>query len=313
MTGSTTPKGSIIGSQAYGNPIAQTGLAVGDVNGDGINDIIIGQYLYGATGNGRIYIVAGQATWPYGPANLIDVSLLTGIPNATPACSASSQVCGTVITGDDGYGPPGGGLSVGSGVFGDTAPYIMSQNTGVTAAYTDNYLIKGGGAAFTSASYDMTTLITNGTAWDFNSNSNSNVALGLSNYNAAGTAGMIGNINSKSGSPGLIFGAPGNGAVPTAFGSVYVLFGGNGLMTGGDVYASPPNGTTGVRIDCPYADNNTCGESFDEVDMNGDGIPDLVIGVGNGSVTGSNNEGYVYVIYGKSSGWSSTYSLSNIY
>ena len=74
---------------------------------------------------------------------------------------------------------------------------------------------------------------------------------------------------------------------------------------------------------CPYANtdtgwggtssNNTCGWAVDEADMNGDGINDIIIGVPGGSVTGSNQEGYVYVLYGKSSGWSSTYSLSTIY
>jgi len=49
------------------------------------------------------------------------------------------------------------------------------------------------------------------------------------------------------------------------------------------------------------------------MDLNGDGINDVVIGVRQGSVTGSNQEGYVYVYFGKSSGWNSPYELSTIY
>jgi hypothetical protein len=70
-----------------------------------------------------------------------------------------------------------------------------------------------------------------------------------------GSAGPpIADVN-KDGTADLILPAHGYDVdvVPSPNGSVYVLFGGAGLMAGGDSYASPPNGTTGLHIDCPYA------------------------------------------------------------
>ena len=63
----------------------------------------------------------------------------------------------------------------------------------------------------------------------------------------------------------------------------------------------------------------TCGYGLGVGDINGDGHPDISIGVSGGNAgdysghSGSGAEGYVYVLYGKSSAWSSTYSLGTIY
>ena len=98
LTSATTPKGSIINGASSSYPLSSgwTNLTAGDVNGDGINDVIIGAWQYSSGGHsGRIYIVAGQATWP----NSISVGSLTGIPNSSPACSSGSTTCGTVING----------------------------------------------------------------------------------------------------------------------------------------------------------------------------------------------------------------------
>jgi hypothetical protein len=51
----------------------------------------------------------------------------------------------------------------------------------------------------------------------------------------------------------------------------------------------------------------------DGVDLNGDGTKDIVIGGMLGDVTNGNGEGWAYVVYGKSSGWTTPYSLSTIY
>jgi prepilin-type N-terminal cleavage/methylation domain-containing protein len=317
LTSATTPKGSHILGESSIYQITRNGsLAVGDVNGDGINDVIMGTYMYNSGGHlGRLYIVAGQATWP----NSIAVSGLAGIPNASPACSAASTTCGTVINGN-GNGQLGGELFV-ADVYHTGFNAIVSDNLNDNNNQ-DNYVIKSSGAAsWTAASYNLATLITGGSAYDFNSNSDQNVQLGGACYECGGGA-WGGDVNND-GITDLLFSAPTSDGNPSAYGSVYVLFGGAGLMAGGDVYANPPNGTNGLRIDCPYSNpdytggnapgSQTCGWNLEVADLNGDGINDIIIAVPGGSVTGSNGEGYVYVLYGKSTGWTATYNLGTIY
>jgi hypothetical protein len=76
-----------------------------------------------------------------------------------------------------------------------------------------------------------------------------------------------------------------------------------------------------MQMNCSHADRGNswpgCGGSNNQgprsatADVHG--IDDLIIGVPGGSVTGSNGVAYVYVLYGKSSGWTSAYALSNLY
>jgi hypothetical protein len=98
----------------------------------------------------------------------------------------------------------------------------------------------------------------------------------------------------------------------TTNGSAYVIFGGPSLGQR-DISTTPLTGSDGFRVDCPYSDSGLCGEAVAGVDMNGDGNADLVVTVPYGNVTGSNAEGYVYVLFGKPSGWTATYSLGTIY
>jgi len=313
LSNSTTPTGTTIASPSSTYQLG-IDIAAGDVNGDGLNDLVIA-----TANNAAAFIVAGQTTWP----SVITTSSFTGIPAYpanNPVCSSSSTTCGTYIKG---IGNCLDGLAVGD-FTGDGIADIVLEN-GNCSYSTDNYLVPGGNSAFTAASYTMGPgsgdMLNVGTAWDYNSDSNNSAALGGSGYES-GVGNMIGNVHVKSSTTGdLLFSSPtdgANGGVST-YGSVYVLFGGSVLTHSSsfDVYANPPLPTasppTGFRIDCPYETNNTCGYALDVADMNGDSINDIIIGVPGGNVTGSNEEGYVYVLFGKTSGWTTPYSLSNIY
>jgi hypothetical protein len=93
-------------------------------------------------------------------------------------------------------------------------------------------------------------------------------------------------------------------------GSVWVLFG--PITATRNLSTNPPDGTDGTKITCPYSNNYTCGRGVDIFDITGDGKNDIVVGVENGSVTGTNKEGYAYVVYGRSI-WQHLYDLSRIY
>src|SRR5262249_39777715 len=74
---------------------------------------------------------------------------------------------------------------------------------------------------------------------------------------------------------------------------------------------TPLTGSDGTRFDCSAPNNYTCANAA-VGDLNNDGTGDVIMGVNGGNVTGSNQEGYVYAYYGKSSGWPATYALSSM-
>jgi hypothetical protein len=70
-----------------------------------------------------------------------------------------------------------------------------------------------------------------------------------------------------------------------------------------------------VIDDKPTRRGSMGGEALTRAVSAGDGVTDLAIGVTGGNVTSSNQEGYVFVLYGsKTSGhFSNPYNLSTIY
>jgi|GEM_PF-1560577 len=310
LTSGTTPKGAIIsGSTAnwgFGNNVA-----AGDVNGDGINDIIISASSYSGSGRyGRIYVIAGQsaAHWP----STIAASALAGIP-ANGACASPYNTCGSAINGSTCGSTFGGQLAVGD-VTGDGYADILIASDNKSSC-DDAYVVKGAAPATAwNTSYDLAGPA--GAALDIHDSAEGGgfAAAAIGDVNQDGTSdAMFGYLNPQTG----------GGGVGNANGSVYMLFGGASLA-GGDWFNTPPTGANGVRIDCSYSNpdgdtdfnglaETSCGAYLDAVDMDGDGTTDLVISVRYGSVTGSNQEGYVYVLYGKSSGWTTPYALSTIY
>lgn len=298
LSNSSTPAGAIIngssGTYSFGNA-----LAVADINKDGYADIIIGDNKYYDTSwNGRVLVVAGQpaANWP---STITDTSL-AGIPAGGGGnCPSPYNTCGFVIH-NDVANNRFMGYSVATGdVTGDNIADIAvgsTDNNGAGGGYA--WVVKGNSTstAWTSASYEMSTLISGGNAMSFTDGGH-----------------LGGNVNIGGGN--LFISTNYYGGPP--YGSVYVLYGGSSLASR-NLSASPLVGTDGFRIDCPYQDNfngnapNMCLPG-PMVDINDDGVNDFVILVPGGSVTSSNLEGYVYVLYGNNTGWTTPYSLSTIY
>lgn len=306
LSHSTTPQGSAITTNAAsGIPQA---ITVGDVNNDGYPDIVFADNLWPRSA----YIVFGQssATWPAAATDTIPISGLNG---AAGACTGAT--CGSKLTFDT-----NGGVD-------PVLPYVVADVTGHgdgtkdiifsnmnSNNISDTYIVKGHANPW-NASDNNSTLVAGGSSLHFSAPG------GAGGFGIRAAAGDANNDGKKD----VLFpywsSYTSGGSIGNANGSVYFLFGGNSLV-GKDWVDNPPDGTNGVRIDCPYSnpDGNSnggytetsCGYAVDVVDMNNDGTPDIVIGVLDGSVTGSNKEGYVYVLYGKSS-WTSPYSLSNIY
>jgi glycosylphosphatidylinositol phospholipase D len=94
-------------------------------------------------------------------------------------------------------------------------------------------------------------------------------------------------------------------------GITYVVFGQKGgLPSPLDVTAL--NGSNGFRVDGTLR-NEFLGRSLSEAgDINSDGVDDFIIGTSSGAVGGPNTAGAAYVIFGKTTGFASTLSLSEL-
>jgi hypothetical protein len=294
-------KGSrIMGDGAAWNSFAQ-GLTTGDINGDGLQDIIIGDPATGRTGHvGRLVIVAGQTgTWP----STINVSGLSGLAASSPgpACAAASATCGSIIynnMGDDSwyFAWPAIGDITGDGID-DIVISPFSQ--GVPKLN----IILGSKAAW-NASYNLSAK-TSVQLQNSSEYCDSSCFVSSQGYFYFGGVVAIADVN-RDGKPDLLVADSHQGSN----GAVWALFG--PITAARNLGTNPPNGADGMQITCPYANNFTCGRGVNAFDLTGDGKNDIIVGVENGSVTGTNKEGYAYVVYGHSI-WQNVYDLSRIY
>jgi len=99
----------------------------------------------------------------------------------------------------------------------------------------------------------------------------------------------------------IVIGAPGAGDTPGA-GETYVVFGKSSAWSS-SMSLGALNGTNGFVL-TGEATNDNSGWSVGAGDVNNDGIDDIVIGA-----DGDAQGGKAYVVFGKSSGWSSPMSL----
>ncbi len=252
----------------------ESGYAVsgaGDVNGDGIDDLIIGASEASPHGNlraGASYVVFGAQTFA-GSLNLADLDGSNGF----------------VINGIDTYDRLGSAVSGAGDINGDgmedliIGAYIASTKAG------ESYVVFG---AQTFA--DSLNLA------DLNGN-NGFVIHGIDANNESGrSVSGVGDINGD-GLGDLIIGAPRASANGTTWaGASYVVF---GAQTFADsLNLADINGSNGFVINgIDYRDFS--GRSVSGAgDINGDGMDDLIIGAYGASPHGNTRAGESYVVFG---------------
>jgi DNA-binding beta-propeller fold protein YncE len=297
----TSPKASIITSPTNTGDFGQM-LAVGDVDNSGIKDVIIGDPGYTAGGvHGRLYVVFGQSTWP---STIAAGSLTT---NASPYGIIINDSTSEGFIGGNYSGAIAAGDVTGDGI----ADILVGSSDGTPRGNGKAWVIKGmsnaAWQAYGTGPFTLSTMITGGKALKFTNDCQLGSGVAIADINHDGVGDLImGDVAWT-----------GTCSQTGTNGSVFVVFGGASLATR-NLSSSPLTGTDGFRIDCSYVNNlggsvNSCGQYNAAGDINGDGTQDVIVGVGDGSVTGSNQEGYVYTLFGKSSGWPAKYPLSTIY
>ena len=281
LSGLDGSDGFVLNGVDSGDSAGSSVSSAGDVNDDGVADLLIGAFGADPNGNGsagKSYVVFGGTG--LGALGSVELSDLDGSD-------------GFVLNGVDSSDFSGNSVSSAGDVNGDgvadllIGAYVADPNGNIDAG--ESYVVFGGPGIGTGGSVELSGL----------DGSNGFVLNGVDSGDfAGGSLSGAGDVNGD-GVADLLIGA--DRASPngnSSAGESYVVFGGSGVGTGGSVELSDLDGNDGFVINGIDVDDFS-GESVSSAgDVNGDGIADLVIGASGADPNGNNNAGASYVVFG---------------
>ena len=248
-------------SENLGGSVANAG----DVNGDGVDDLLIG-----AINASVVYVVYGQ---PHARRNVLDAGTLTGAQGYLIKGPPQSETGYAVASAGDVNGDGVPDALIGSSS--NTAWVVFGQRTPNPATIT----LADIGTPGNTQGY----AITRGPEDDFV---------------GSGTAGL-GDVNGDGIPDALIGGMSSNHNGRSLSGTAWVVFGQRGSVAAVDLGAL--SAAQGYRIDGASAQDALGSAVAAAGDVNGDGIPDLLLAAGDRTFQGRSDSGSAYVLYGRRS------------
>ncbi len=243
--------------------------SAGDVNGDGLNDLIIG-----ASGTGVSYVVFGNAS---GFASNIDLSSLDG--------TNGFEISGAATGSPTDFGAFRISVASAGDVNGDGLADLIIGAPGANGNYSGaSYVVFGKAGGFAS-NIDLSSL--NGTNGFKISGTTANDQSGWSVASA-------GDVNGD-GFDDVIVGAAYADPHAASSGASYVVFGKAGGFAS-NIDLSSLNGTNGFKISGAVTLDKSGFSVAAAGDLNGDGFADLIVGAPHPT---SNRSGASYVIFGQ--------------
>ncbi len=266
---------SFIGENVY-DYAGWSVASAGDVNGDGINDIIIGADSNdeGGSGAGQTYLIFGKPS---------------GWTMDTAISAASASFIGENAGDNSGRSVASAGDVNGDGLD-DLLIGAMYYDDGSNSSAGKTYLLLGKTTGWASD----TNLLTADASF-----------IGEAGGDCSGVwVAPAGDVNND-GLDDFLIGAYLNDTNGTNAGKVYLIF---GKETG---WTSNVNLSAADASFVGQAAGDGAGKAVSSAgDVNGDGFSDIIIGAtGNDEYAG--NAGQTYLILGKESGWATNVSLSN--
>ena len=272
-----------------------TGWAVagaGDVNGDGVDDVVIGA-PYGSSDDGRAFVVFGRATGF--PA---EIALATLLPE-----NGGDGSTGFVLNGFRHLGNVGISVAAADDVNGDGLDDLVIGNSSPNLVPGESYVVFGRSTGF-PALFELSSLITSPHSEGF-------VLTGTDVSDRTGAAVSAAGDVDADGLADLIIGAPNAGQ--EFHGESYVVF---GRATGYPPIFPlqrlfPPfgNGSEGFVLKGVVANGKGGSVSANAGDINGDGIGDVVVTDVDAHPGGDDHAGATYVVFGRASGFPAAMSL----